>query len=206
MRAGRRRQVEALAHDGGAGGTAGFRFVLLDLDAPTEYFVESAGVRSRPLPSRRDRHAVRRSGGPRVPLPRLHRALAPDGRGRRRRGGAAGHRGAPARRDHVPVPGGRLGGRRRGAAALELAADGTLGGLRGRRRKASTGSTFPGRDGQLPAGSPDYAIDVLADQPPIVPLLKPGRDAKVTSIEEVFTEMRGRGRLRACARSSSSTP
>ena len=42
----------------------------------------------------------------------------------------------------------------------------------------------------MAAGSPDYTIDVLADQPPAVTFLKPGRDAKVTSIEEVFTEMR----------------
>ena len=40
--------------------------------------------------------------------------------------------------------------------------------------------------------SPDYVIDMLTDQPPSVSFLKPGRDTRVTSVEEVFTEVEAR--------------
>src|SRR3954463_94136 len=38
------------------------------------------------------------------------------------------------------------------------------------------------------AGSPKYSIDVLADQPPAVSFVKPGRDTAASPIEEVFLE------------------
>ena len=40
------------------------------------------------------------------------------------------------------------------------------------------------------AGAPDYQIDVLTDQGPSISFNKPGRDAQVSSIEEVFIEAR----------------
>jgi hypothetical protein len=49
---------------------------------------------------------------------------------------------------------------------------------------------FPGPDGRLAPGSPTYAIEALADQPPVVTLTKPGRDADATSIDEVYLEAR----------------
>ncbi len=45
-------------------------------------------------------------------------------------------------------------------------------------------------DGTWVAGAPDYRIDVLADQGPTVSFAKPGRDAQVSAIEEVFVEAR----------------
>ena len=39
------------------------------------------------------------------------------------------------------------------------------------------------------AGSPDYLIDVLEDQPPYIAFVKPGRDIKVTAVDEVFVEV-----------------
>ena len=39
-------------------------------------------------------------------------------------------------------------------------------------------------------GSNDYLLEVLKDQPPMVSLTRPGRDTKVTNIEEVYTEVR----------------
>ena len=38
--------------------------------------------------------------------------------------------------------------------------------------------------------SPQYTIDVLADQAPSVALAKPGRDTQATPVEEVFAEVR----------------
>jgi hypothetical protein len=47
-----------------------------------------------------------------------------------------------------------------------------------------------GFDGASRPASPDYAIEVLQDQPPSVSIVKPGRDSKVSPIEEVFTEIK----------------
>ncbi len=42
--------------------------------------------------------------------------------------------------------------------------------------------------GERVTASPQYAIDVLADQPPHVSIAKPGRDTEASPIEEVFVE------------------
>ena len=44
--------------------------------------------------------------------------------------------------------------------------------------------------GQMVPASPQYAIDVLTDQPPSVVFSRPQRDLRPTSLEEVFTEAR----------------
>ncbi|MEP6690000.1 MAG: DUF4175 family protein, partial [Gemmatimonadaceae bacterium] len=45
-------------------------------------------------------------------------------------------------------------------------------------------------DGQMVPASLDYNIDVLADTPPAVHFTKPGRDTKVTAVEEVAVEVK----------------
>jgi hypothetical protein len=47
-----------------------------------------------------------------------------------------------------------------------------------------------GPDGKMVTGSLDYTIDVLPDRPPTVQFTKPGRDQKVLSVDEVYTEVR----------------
>jgi hypothetical protein len=47
-----------------------------------------------------------------------------------------------------------------------------------------------GPDGKMVTGSLDYTIDVLPDRPPTVQFVKPGRDQKVLSVDEVYTEAR----------------
>ena len=75
------------------------------------------------------------------------------------------------------------------AAPLTVNDDGTL-----------TGGFDVGEDGTYridlatPAGtfvsaSPQYAIDVLDDEAPVVSFAKPGRDLRSTSIDEVFAEV-----------------
>ena len=44
-------------------------------------------------------------------------------------------------------------------------------------------------DGRMVVGSPDYFIDALDDQPPAIRFKKPGRDIKVTPIEEALVEV-----------------
>src|SRR5262249_9637382 len=74
--------------------------------------------------------------------------------------------------------------------ALSVAADGTLEGSFDVGHEGFYRIELPRPDGSVQAASPDYTIEVIADQPPSITLLKPGRDAKVTAIEEVFTEGR----------------
>ena len=47
-----------------------------------------------------------------------------------------------------------------------------------------------GPDGRMVTGSLDYTIDALPDRPPTVSFTKPGRDTKVLSVDEVFTQAR----------------
>ena len=47
-----------------------------------------------------------------------------------------------------------------------------------------------GPQGKMVTGSLDYTIDVLPDRPPTVQFTKPGRDQKVLSVDEVYTEAR----------------
>jgi len=43
--------------------------------------------------------------------------------------------------------------------------------------------------GERTTASPQYTIDVLTDQPPVVSFAKPGRDTSASSIEEVYVEV-----------------
>src|SRR5581483_12525359 len=47
-----------------------------------------------------------------------------------------------------------------------------------------------GPQGKMVTGSLDYQIDALPDRPPSVHFTKPGRDEKVLSVDEVYTEAR----------------
>ncbi len=88
----------------------------------------------------------------------------------------------------LPTQGGYILRDEKEQVPLTLNADGTL--------DASfqvTANGFYRIDLQSPQGkpvsaSPQYAIDVLEDRPPIVSFAKPGRDLSPTSIEEVFLE------------------
>jgi hypothetical protein len=170
-------------------GRPGHRFMLLDVGSRTEYFVEANGVRSElyrldvkdvPYVSRIDLQY-------RFPE---YTGLAPepieDG------GDVAALRGTRVElrvSTTVPVAGGRLVVEGEPPRPLERGADGTLAGAFEVAREAFYRIELPSADGTFQAGSPDYAIDVLEDQPPLIRVLKPGRDAQVTSIEEVFTEV-----------------
>ena len=61
---------------------------------------------------------------------------------------------------------------------------------------------FDAPNGERVVASPQYTIDVLADQPPSVSFNRPGRDTSVSPIEEVFARSECRRRLRRHATSS----
>ena len=72
---------------------------------------------------------------------------------------------------------------------LDVRDDGKLSGTIEVRREALYRILLDGFDGRWVVASPDYVIDALEDQPPIIRFVKPGRDIKVTPIEEAFLEV-----------------
>ncbi|HSM61668.1 MAG TPA: DUF4175 family protein [Longimicrobiales bacterium] len=89
----------------------------------------------------------------------------------------------------IPAPGGRL--LLDGGSADELAVeqDGTLVGTFTVTEEGFYAVELARDDGELVAASPEYTIDVLADQPPSVRVSKPGRDMPASPIEEVYLEV-----------------
>ena len=171
-------------------GSPGYRHMLLDVSATTDYFVESSGVRSElyrldvvevPYVERIDLEY-------RFPA---YTELSPvqeeDG------GDIAALRGTEVAlriTTTVPVEAGQLAVEGEDPRPLASAPDGTLSALLRVERESFYRIELPTRSGAFDPGSPDYAIEVLTDQPPLVRFLKPGRDAQATPIEEVFTEAR----------------
>jgi len=169
--------------------SGGFRFVLFGLETGSDYYAEAGGVRSPVF-------RVEVADVPYVKRIDLeyrfpsYTGLAPQAH--EDTGDVVALRGTEVRVRVTPtmkVAAGRL--RLEGAApqAMTLEADGTLSASFAVAEEGFYRIELPGRDGGMQTGSPDYTIDVLADQPPSVTIRKPGRDAKVTNIEEVFTEL-----------------
>jgi hypothetical protein len=166
----------------------GFRFVLFGLDKGSDYFVEAGGVRS-------PQFRIEVADVPYVERIDLeyrfpaYTGLSPQSQ--EGSGDVVALRGTEVRVRVTPtmkVDGARL--RVDGAEphAMTVAPDGTLEASFKALAEGFYRIEMPGRDGAMAASSPEYTIDVLSDQPPSITLIKPGRDAKVTAIEEVFTE------------------
>ena len=88
----------------------------------------------------------------------------------------------------LPVPGGRIIRDKGGPS--DMTPDST-GLLVGEMRVTEDGYyhiELLDREGKTASGSPQYTIEVLEDMPPIVSFNKPGRDTRVSPIQEVFVE------------------
>src|SRR5215203_2447301 len=170
-------------------GEAGsFDGMLFDLAAPVEYFVEAAGVRSAVFTLKV------------VELPYVQKleleyhfpaytGLAPqkieDG------GDIAVLRGTEVRVRAVPTmatSGGHVVLEKISDVPLAPAPDGALNGSFKVDRDGFYHLDMNAPTGERVTASPQYAIDVLADQPPHVSIAKPGRDTDASPIEEVFVE------------------
>ncbi len=173
-----------------------YAYMMFDLESTTEYFVEANGVRSE----------LFRIGVSDLPYVRQidleyvfpeYTGLSPqrveDG------GDIAALRGTKVKvivHPTVQVPGGAL--HVEGAEPMPLApgepgVPGESASLVATLDVESDGFyriELQGFDGNARPASPDYAIEVLSDQPPSVSITKPGRDAKVSPIEEVFAEVK----------------
>ncbi len=73
-------------------------------------------------------------------------------------------------------------------APLAVNEDGTLSGSFEVREDGTYRIDLASPAGNLVSASPQYAIDVLDDEAPVVSFSKPGRDLRATSIDEVFVE------------------
>ncbi|UCC81487.1 MAG: hypothetical protein JSW46_10740 [Gemmatimonadota bacterium] len=165
------------------------QFYLFELNEATEYFVEASGVRSNLF-----RIEV-------VDLPYVQGLVleyhfpAYVGLGPQRQedgGDIAALRGTEVWfyvTPTVPVAGGAIEVEDQERIALAAEENGTLTGSLRIQRDGIYRIVFESFDGDSVVGSPEYLIDVLADQPPYVSFAKPGRDIKVTNVEEVFTEV-----------------
>ena len=80
--------------------------------------------------------------------------------------------------------------RRHDRAPLTANADGTLGGNFIASANGSYRVELDGPAGEKVAASPQYTIDMLADQAPSVTLSKPGRDTDATPVQEFVVEAR----------------
>ncbi len=167
-----------------------YAFMMFDLESSTEYFVEANGVRSELFRiAVSDLPYVRQ-----IDLEYLfpeYTGLSPqrveDG------GDVAALRGTRVKvvvHPTVQVPGGSL--RVEGAEPMPLE-PGESGSFSATLNVDADGFyriELQGFDGNSRPASPDYAIEVLSDQPPSVVISKPGRDSKVSPIEEVFAEVK----------------
>ena len=79
---------------------------------------------------------------------------------------------------------------RRRSSPLTANADGTLAGNFTATANGFYRIELDGPAGEKVTASPEYTIDILADQAPSVTLAKPGRDTDATPVQEFFVEAR----------------
>ena len=168
-------------------GGDGFELLLLSVDQNTEYFVESAGIRSATF-------EIEVADLPYVDRLELEYRF-PSYTGLPPRtvevgGDIAALKGTTVTLRVFPTmltPGGRL---LVDSQPVELVdeGDGTLTGSLTVQTDGYYHIELARADGSLVPASPQYTIDVLTDQPPSVSFSKPGRDTRASTIEELFLE------------------
>jgi hypothetical protein len=174
-----------------AGADGRFGYLLFDLDAETEYFVEAGGVRSDvftltvadlPYVQRLDLTLVYPS------YTGLASETIADG------GDVTALRGTTVRvtaTPTLPVDGGAIIVDGRDPVAMTV--DSATGELTGSFRIRADGFyhiVLDGPAGESVEASPRYVIDALSDGAPIVAFEEPGRDTRATSIDELYVEAR----------------
>jgi hypothetical protein len=167
-----------------------FEGVLFHLEKPTEYYVESNGVRSEKftlavvdLPTVKDLSLEYRFPA--------YTGLAP--RTQTDAGDVAAIRGTDVVLHVTPTmtaPDGRILLSDGSAQPLTRQGDGTLTGSFKIAQQGFYRIELTGPHGEKVEASPQYTIDVLDDQPPSVHFTKPGRDSQASPVEELFLEAR----------------
>lgn len=167
-----------------------FLFLFFDLRTPTEYFIESNGVRSPlfridvadlPYVQRLDleyRFPAYTGLSPRVVENGGDIAVLPGTEVRFRVTST------------MAVPGGRVVLDEGEPVELVPAEDGVLEGVLTVSREGFYRIELEHDGGAMVRASPEYAIDLLNDLAPAVSIHTPGRDTRVNSIDEVYIEAR----------------
>ena len=88
----------------------------------------------------------------------------------------------------MATPGGHVALNEEDSAELTAQPDGSLTAAFTANRDGFYRIELDAPTGERTAASPQYTIDVLTDQPPIVSFVRPGRDTSASSIEEVYVE------------------
>ena len=167
-----------------------FEALLFDLTAPTDYFVQAAGVRSPVFALKV------------VDLPYVERldleyrfpaytGLEP--RTIENGGDVVVLRGTEVRlkiTSTIPSPSGRLLLNQSTAVPLVRGADGTFTASFVVEQDGFYRIELEGPGGEPVNASPQHTIDALDDQPPAVSFDKPRRDVRATPVEEVFVQAR----------------
>ncbi|HEX9728917.1 MAG TPA: hypothetical protein VGA37_10465 [Gemmatimonadales bacterium] len=169
--------------------TGGYQILLFDLTDSTEYFVEAEGVRSA-------MHRIAVADLPYVATIALeyhfprYTGLSPQRQ--EESGDIAALAGTRVEVEVTPTFTVARGALAAGADTIPLAAapNGTMIGELTVRREGSYRVLLEAPDGRMVSASPEYFIDLLADQPPRVTFERPGRDVAVTAVDEVFLEAR----------------
>lgn len=89
----------------------------------------------------------------------------------------------------MPVKGGQIVVEGEPPIPMTLGADGVLTGTMPVTKPGFYRIELEMTTGRTGRGSLDYVIDVLADNGPAIAFTKPGRDSRVTSVEEVYAEV-----------------
>ena len=167
-----------------------FEGMLFHLDKQTEYLVESNGVRSAkftlsvvdlPTVSQLDLE-YRFPAYTGLPPRKIENA-----------GDVAAIRGTDVLFRVTPTmktPGGRIVLNDGSSATLTAQEDGTLTGNFAVKTQGFYKIELTGPHGEKVDASPQYTIDVIDDQAPMVRFSKPGRDSQATPVEELFLEAR----------------
>ena len=169
-------------------GEPGYEVLLVGLEASMEYYVESDGIRSSthrievvelPYVDRMD-HEYRFPSYTGLPVRSIE--------------GAGDVAALPGTRVVLTVhptlgtPAGRLLVDGEEPVDLEVQADGTLTGSFTVRARGFYSIELALADGRMVSASPEYTIDLLADQPPSLSITRPGRDTPASPIEELYLE------------------
>ena len=174
-----------------------FAFRLFDIGNKTQYAVEANGVRSPTFTLDVANLAVREDDRPAVPLSRRirsssRRTSTAPATSRRSRARWSASRVAPT----MPTAGGRVIVEGGDTLKLVPTGDGQLMAMLRVDKPGFYKVELEGPNGKMVTGSLNYTIDVLPDRPPTMRFTKPGRDQKVLSVDEVYTEVARRRRLR----------
>jgi len=169
-----------------------FEGVLFHLEKPTEYFVESNGVRS-PASGVYSLAVVELPTVSQLEVEYHFPAYTGLAARKSEGGDVAAIRGTEVQLHVVPTmatPGGRILMKDGGAMPLTTGPDGTLTGSFKIDTQGFYRIELTGPHAEKVDASPQYTIDVIDDQPPAVHFTKPGRDTQATPVEELFLEVR----------------